>query len=93
VVGNGFLFTRKGKPITPDVLSQDWRKAADAAGYPNLELYEAVKHSMASIVARESEAAGIKAAAERIGVTAEVASRHYVMRGEVAPIKRTSDEI
>jgi len=28
---------------------------------------------MASIVARESEAAGIKAAAERIGVTAEVA--------------------
>jgi len=59
VVGNGYLFTRPWQAITPDVLSAViGRNGGRRRGYPNLELYEAVKHSMASIVARESELAG-----------------------------------
>lgn len=38
-------------------------------------------------VRREAEREGIERAAARVGVTAEVARQHYVMRGEVVKIK------
>jgi integrase len=91
-VHDAFLFVRDGRPLTTDVLSHEFKKAAKDAGYPQLKLYATGKHSMASITAREAEQEGIERAAARMGVTREIAERHYIQKGEVVEMKRVNQE-
>jgi len=43
-----FVFTRNGKPFSMTWASKKWREAADAAGYPHINLYQGMRHSIAS---------------------------------------------
>ena len=45
---DSFVFTRNGKPFSMTWASKKWREAADKAGFPNLNLYQATRHSLAS---------------------------------------------
>jgi integrase len=43
-----FVFTRNGKPFSMTLASKKWREPAIKAGYPNINLYEGTRRSIAS---------------------------------------------
>ena len=44
----GFVFCKKGKPLSETWLTKQWSKACARAGVPHIRLYEATRHSLAS---------------------------------------------
>lgn len=68
-----------GRPYVTPVLSKVFRKAANKCGFPDVTLNQSGRHSLATLVAREAKEASFDAARRRLGNTAEVAGKHYVM--------------
>ena len=79
VIGDGYLFTTKGgMPWTTTILSREFRRAADAAGFPQVTLYTCIRHSLASKIKMEAEKKAIAEASTRLGNTARMAKDHYI---------------
>jgi integrase len=71
----GFAFLRHGKPLSVTWTSIQWKKAAVAAGFPNISLYHGTRRSWASQAASRGESVSLVAA--WLGDSVATTEKHY----------------